>query len=193
MANPSESPSHVKISYRAGSLNLFQDRTAGTRDSPKKRWGNLLWKRGFNHGISTKHCDNHGIFVGVIGTNGIWIPGIYCLRPYGCRSTCRRIRCDQLTNGSWNWVITCNHHNNPLWLEKMRSCSFLLVQFQDHPSNWCGNIGGTFPRPVSGLNSRTRIYPEKLRRAAKSASQLQNITRLLLRILSVGYHIGSVI
>ena len=39
MANPSESPSHVKISYRAGSLNLFQDRTAGTRDSPKKRWG----------------------------------------------------------------------------------------------------------------------------------------------------------
>lgn len=41
--------------------------------------------------------------------------------------------------------------------KKMRSCSFLLVQFQDHPSNWCGNSGGTFPRHISGLKSREKI------------------------------------
>jgi hypothetical protein len=84
MANPSESPSHVKISYRAGSLNLFHDRTAGTRDSPKKTSENTLKNVGgiccgnvfLTMESARKTVITMGFWltsggVGVIGTNGI--------------------------------------------------------------------------------------------------------------------------
>ena len=64
--------------------------------------------------------------------------------------------------------------------------------FQDQPSNWCRTIGRTFPGPILGLSRKQSsnwkiIYPEKLRRVAKSGIQSQEDTRLLIRIFSVAW------